>query len=287
LVLGKVTSDPPQLTAIREDGDAVVFGHSGRGWRPIDGKLFAVSQGPSTWTLTDLTTGTVESYSLQGVLLSVRVHGGQVVALTYSDANTPASIAPSPGLLIAITEQAPNSDANYDLTLRLSYDTKWRITQMTDPTGAVTRYGYDENNNLSSVTWPDGNVRRYAYADTRFASALTDVIDETGSRISTWTYDAQGRATAVSHPDTTRNVWFAYGNNGTLVNYGQKSLTMNFHRSAVWLDPLRPVRRRVQPAAHGTQQAICYRRPGCLESIALLCTTMQDDRYLGSLCGQL
>ncbi len=236
LGLAKVNSNQ-QVTAYREDGDAVTFGKSSGAWRPVDGKLFALAQGPSTWMLTDLTTGAVESYSLQGVLLSVSVHGGQVITLTYSDSNTPSTVAPSAGLLIAITEHAPNTNTYYDLVFRLSYDAKWRITQLTDPTGGVTQYGYDDSNNLTSVTWPDGNVRRYAYADPRFTSALTDVIDETGTRISTWTYDAQGRATAVSHPDTTRNVWFAYGNNGTLVNYGQKSLTMNFSSTGNMVRP--------------------------------------------------
>jgi YD repeat-containing protein len=236
LDLAKVNSNQ-QVTAYREDGDAVTFGKSSGAWRPVDGKLFALVQGPSTWKLTDLTTGTVESYSLQGVLLSVSAHGGQVITLTYSDANTPRDVAPSSGLLIAITEHAPGANSFWDLVLRLGYDAKWRITQMTDPSGDVTQYGYDDYNNLVSVTWPDGNVRRYAYADTRFVSALTDVIDETGARISTWTYDAQGRATAVSHPDTTRNVWFAYGNGGTLVNYGQKSITMNFAPSGNMVRP--------------------------------------------------
>lgn len=238
LGLGSINSSTPQVTAYREDGDAITFGKSGGAWRPVDGKLFALSQGQSTWTLTDLTTGTAESYSPQGVLLSVKVHGGNVITLTYSDANTSGNVAPSPGLLIAITEHAPYAGSSFwDLTISLSYDAKWRITQMTDSNGGVTRYGYDDNDNLTSVTWPDGNVRRYAYADTRFTSALTDIIDETGSRVSTWTYDAQGRATAVTHPDTTRNVGFAYDNNGTVVSYGQKALTMSFSPNAGMLRP--------------------------------------------------
>ncbi|MFM0191855.1 DUF6531 domain-containing protein [Paraburkholderia strydomiana] len=228
LGLAKVNSSPPQITASREDGDIVRFDKSSGAWRASDSKLFSLSQGPSTWALTDLATGAVETYSLQGVLLSVNVHGGQVITLTYSDSNTAPDIAPFPGLLIGITEHAPNTNSFWDITIRLSYDAKWRITKMTDVTGGVTQYGYDSNNNLTSITWPDGNVRRYAYADSRFTSALTSVIDETGTPVSTWTYDAQGRANAVSHPDATRNVSFAYGNDGTLVNYGDKALNMSF-----------------------------------------------------------
>src|SRR5262249_26459398 len=156
-----------------------------------------------------------ETYSPKGVLQTVRTHEQRVTKLTYSDANTPASVASEPGLLIEVTSHAEDSVAYYDLVLRFAYDAKSRITQVTAPGGAVTRYGYDQHDNLASVTWPDGYVRRFAYENTAFWTLLTGVIDETGSRIATWTYDAKGRATAVSHPDTTRNVQFAYGDGKT------------------------------------------------------------------------
>jgi YD repeat-containing protein len=175
-----------------------------------------------------LATGAIEIYTAQGVLDSVSVHGGQVVTLTYSDVNTPSNVAPTSGLLIGVTEHAPGTNSNFDVTLHLQYDAKWRITQMIDATGGVTSYSYDANNNLIAVTWPDGNVKRYVYADSRFTSALTSVIDEAGSIVGTWTYDNQGRAIAVSHPDTSRNVSLSYGGDGTRVNYGTNSLLMNF-----------------------------------------------------------
>jgi YD repeat-containing protein len=238
LGLASVNSSTPQVIAYRDDGDAATFSKSAGTWRSVDGKRLSLSQGQSTWTLTDLTTGTIESYSAQGILLSVSLHGGNLITLTYSDANTPSNVAPSSGLLIAITEHAPMSlNSFWDVTVSLSYDVKWRITQMTDSIGGVTQYGYDENDNLTSVTWPDGNVRRYAYADPRFTSALTDIVDETGSRISTWTYDSQGRVTSVNHPDTTRNVGFAYDGSATQVSYGQKTLAMTFAPSGNMVRP--------------------------------------------------
>jgi YD repeat-containing protein len=162
------------------------------------------------------------------VLLSVSTHDGRVTTLTYSDANTPSNVAPAAGLLVTVTEHAADTSTYVDLVLRFSYDAKYRITQMTDPTGAITRYGYDANNNLVSVTWPDGYVRRYLYEDARFWSAMTGVIDETGSRVATWTYDAKGRAVAASHPDTTRNVQFGYGANSTTVTDSRRTTTLNF-----------------------------------------------------------
>jgi YD repeat-containing protein len=237
LGLAKAGSNPPQVIAYRDDSNAVTFGKTGGAWRTVDGTPLALTQGSSSWTLTDLATGTAESYSAQGALTSVRTHNGHTSTLTYSDANTPSSVAPAPGLLVTVTQHVEGLNPHTDLTLRFEYDAKWRMTQMTDATGAVTRYGYDTRNNLVSVTWPDGYVRRYVYEDTRFTSALTGVIDETGSRIATWSYDAKGRATAVSHPDTTRNVQFGYGNGTTTVTDSQRATTLNFSSVAGVLRP--------------------------------------------------
>jgi YD repeat-containing protein len=79
-----------------------------------------------------------------------------------------------------------------------------------------------------SVIWPDGNVRRYAYEDPRFTSALTGVVDETGTRVATWTYDAMGRATAVTHPDSQQNVTFAYGADASTITSNRRTTTINF-----------------------------------------------------------
>lgn len=178
--------------------------------------------------LDDLTNGSREAYSAQGVLLSVTEHDGRVATLAYSDANTPASVAPAAGLLVAVTDHAAGSNPYYDLSIRLTYDARQRITQLTDSTGNVTQYAYDGYNNLVSVTWPDGNVRRYAYEDARFTGALTGVIDEGGTRIATWAYDAVGRATAVTHPNAQQNVAFAYGANTSTITSSQRATTVNF-----------------------------------------------------------
>jgi YD repeat-containing protein len=228
LNLASLNGVPRRITAFRDDGHAVVFTNVSGAWHTVDGAPFSLTQSSSSWTLEDLTSGTRETYSAQGVLLSVNVRGGRVVTLTYSDSSTPASVAPAAGLLIAITSHATGSVSYYDLTIRLTYDAKWRIAQLSDSAGNVTQYGYDGYNNLVSVTWPDGNVRRYTYEDTRFTSALTGVVDETGVRGATWAYDAMGRATAVSHPDSQRNVAFSYSPNATTITSSQRSTTLSF-----------------------------------------------------------
>ncbi|CAE6817416.1 hypothetical protein R69927_03455 [Paraburkholderia domus] len=215
LGLANLSGSSPQVSAYRPDGSRVIFAKAGGAWRSVDGSFLSLTQQSSSWTLKDLLTDASETYSAQGLLQSVSTRTNITTSLVYSDSSTPSSVAPSPGLLISIRQHAALSNPNIDLTILLAYDSHLRIAQMTDPTGAVTQYGYDTHNNLVSVALPDGNVRRYVYDDKRFLAVLTGIIDESGSRVATWTYDAQGRVTAVSHPDTTRNVQLDYGSGST------------------------------------------------------------------------
>ncbi|MFL9905367.1 DUF6531 domain-containing protein [Paraburkholderia sp. RL17-337-BIB-A] len=228
LDLADVSGSTPKVLAYREDGNRVAFGRSGTVWRASDGSPLTLAQQASSWTVTDWATGTVETYSPQGVLQSVSSRNGFTTTLIYSDANTPSNVAPATGLLVALIQHAANSNPYYDLTLRLAYDANARVTHLTDPTGAVTQYSYDAKGNLVSVIWPDGNVRRYMYEDKRFTALLTGIVDENGSRIATWSYDEKARVTAVGHPDTMRNVQFTYGNGATTVSDSKGSNTLNF-----------------------------------------------------------
>ncbi|MFM0673829.1 DUF6531 domain-containing protein [Paraburkholderia sediminicola] len=206
------------VTAYRENGDSVVFNWSGGTWRTVDFTGLALAQTQSGWRLTNLTNDAVESYSAQGILLSETTKTGFIRTLSYDSA----------GLLTAITQHGAGTSANNDLTLRFDYDDKRRISRLNDPIGGITQYEYDTNSNLLSVTWPDGYARRYVYEDARFKNAITGEIDEAGARIATWTYDAQGRATLVSHPDTARNVQFGYSNGSTTVTDSHRTTTLNF-----------------------------------------------------------
>jgi YD repeat-containing protein len=211
------SSSAPKVLAYQGNGEPVTFNWSAGTWRTGDFTGLALTQNGSGWTLTNLKTDTVESYSAQGVLLSESTKTGFVRTLSYDGS----------GLLTSITQHAAGTDAKYDITLRFDYDDKRRLSRLNDPLGRMTQYGYDANGNLAAVTWPDGYAHRYLYEDTRFRNALTGEVDEAGNRIATWTYDAQGRATAVSHPDSSRNVQFAYGTGSTAITGGKGTTTLN------------------------------------------------------------
>jgi YD repeat-containing protein len=215
------------VLAYRENGEPTTFVWSAGTWRTKAFSGLTLAQTGAGWTLTDLNTDTVESYSGQGVLLTERTKTGFVRTLSYDGS----------GLLITVTQHADGTDANKDITLRLDYDDKRRLSRLYDPLGGLTQYGYDANSNLVSVTWPDGYVRRYVYDDTRFKNALTGEVDESGNRVATWSYDVQGRAVGVGHPNAAQNVQLVYNAGSTVISGSKGSTTLSLSSIGGMLRP--------------------------------------------------
>ena len=131
-------------------------------------------------------TQATEIYDLTGHLLSSTALNGQVTTFTYSDGTTSTSIAPTPGLMVQVTDA-------FGASLHFTYDTQGRLATMSDPAGGVYAYAYDANNNLTSVTYPDQKSISYLYNEAGLATpsmtaALTGIIDENNTRYATFTY---------------------------------------------------------------------------------------------------
>lgn len=207
-----------RVNAYRANGEPITFVMTNGTWQTAVFSGLTLVQNGSGWLLTDLVTETVETYSELGALLSETTKTGFVRTLTYDGS----------GRLSAVTQHGPGTEVAYDLTLQFQYDPRGHLVRLTDPAGNITQYKYGLWGNLISVTWPDGSVRQYMYADSLSERALTGIIDETGSRIATWTYDLQGRATDVSHPDTTRNAQFVYGSGATTITDSNGTRSFSF-----------------------------------------------------------
>ena len=151
--------------------------------------------------------GSVERYDNAGRLTSVVDGSGQEQTLTYSDLTTPPSIAPSSGLLTAVTD-------DFGHILQFTYDTTGSLRTLSDPAGNIYRYQHDSNQNLTAVIYPDAtpgddtdNPRRiYHYEDTNHPYALTGITDENGDRFATYGYDATGSTVSTEHATTTNEV---------------------------------------------------------------------------------
>jgi len=166
------------------------------------------AQGAVEWRLTR-EDGGVDVYNAQGALVSSSTPSGLATAYAYSDASTPAAVAPRPGLLVAITGPSGRS-------LGFTYNAAGQMATLTDPAGGITRYGYDADSNLTSVAYPDGTSKAYLYNEPAYTGgasqphALTGIVDENGARYATYQYSATGKAIATEHAGGAGRHRFAY-----------------------------------------------------------------------------
>ena len=146
------------------------------------------------WTLIDRGAKQEEIYDANGTLTAIAFATGGKVSLTYSTASTPAAMAPQAGLLIQATD-------TFGRTVSFNYEAApsgtslpARIRQVTAPDGLAASMAYDTAGNLQSIQWPDGRTRSFLYERVDLPFALTGIADERGQRVSSYGYDAQGRA---------------------------------------------------------------------------------------------
>jgi len=190
----------------RPDGSRPIFQHVSGVWQASPDNPSALTEqddangNPIGYTVFTAASREIERYSADGLLQSITDASGAVTTLLYSTTTTPATQAPKVGLLLTVTD--PNGR-----TLGFSYDTSARLTNVALPDGGNLVYAYDSNGRLASVTYPDSHSRQYVYNEASLyvfngtvQTALTGVIDETGTRYETTSYNSSGHATAT---------WFA------------------------------------------------------------------------------
>jgi YD repeat-containing protein len=168
-------------------------------------RLFDPANQPISWRFV-ADDDTTENYSSSGSLTSLVKRSGVVQTLAYSD-GTPASgflldaagdptATPLPaGVLIRVTD-------SYARSLSFGFSTELKLVRITDSAGGQTGYAYDAAGNLARVSYPDGRSRQYLYNESALTNgssqphALTGIVDETGHRLASYTYDSIGRATS-------------------------------------------------------------------------------------------
>jgi YD repeat-containing protein len=150
------------------------------------------------WKYVAAADDSAELYGPTGQLLSITSRAGLTTTFTYSTGTTPLQIAPTTGLLIAVTDALGRS-------LNYAYDSQQRVVAMTDPAGGNYGFAYDASGNLVSITFPDTMVRAFTYNEGAFTqgtallNALTGITDENATRFATFAYDTQGRAVSSEH----------------------------------------------------------------------------------------
>jgi YD repeat-containing protein len=203
------------VRAERPDGRTIRFLRNGLDYVLFDvggEKLEAMRDAGGTivgWRLTDEDANAFEEYDANGQLLFLRNRAGLTQQLVYSDASTPPSVAPAPGLLIQVLDA-------FGKSLSFTYDSDSRVTSVADPADQIYSYNYNAFGNVSSVSAPGGAVRSYLYEDTQvLPHHLTGITDENGARFATWTYDSVGRAITSEHTGGAEKKTLTFNGDGS------------------------------------------------------------------------
>jgi len=200
-LLNFVSSSVAQLT--RADGRLDTFRLKSGQWQSdpdVTTVLAAVSDAggvPTGWTLTR-EDDQVETYGLDGKLVSIATRAGRVTRLSYG----------GDGRLATVVDP-------FGRTLAFSYTPAGQVDHVTAPDGGIYSYAYDPSNNLISATYPDGSTRRYLYQNAAFPHALTGIVDENGVQFASYAYDSQGRAVSTEHAGGVGRIAVAYYGDGS------------------------------------------------------------------------
>jgi YD repeat-containing protein len=149
---------------------------------------------PGQWRYIDAGRQSIDVFNGEGRLMSTSTRVGGQTTYLYSDAQTPASTAPYPGLLIGTVDE---NGRQVLFRYMPGASGKAVIQQVIGANGLTTSFKYDAHDNLVSVTWPDQRERRYLYENSAHYWALTGMVDENDVRIGTYAYDTDGRAVST------------------------------------------------------------------------------------------
>jgi YD repeat-containing protein len=189
---------------VRPDGKALTFAAPPAGtsvWiaDPDVADILEATSNPAGWTYTTAQGDMVETYDATGRLRTIATRAGLTQTLTYDEQ----------GRLAIVSDP-------FGRTLTFAYDTQHRLATLTDPAGQPITYHYDDTaNHLTGVTYQDTTTQTYLYEHALFPHALTGIVDENGTRFTTYDYDAQGRTTLTEHADGAGKTTLTYNTDGT------------------------------------------------------------------------
>ena len=177
----------------RGNGDYVSFRQTPTGAfftdADVPGRLVRTGNG---FTYIDLRAGSVEQYNSAGALVRIDFSDGRGATFSYSDSQTPASIAPASGYLVGVQDDFGRlASIEYDLPSG-NAGSDGRVRSISSQ-GNIVHFDYTSAN-LAKIRWADGTELGFSYERADLPWALTGITDERSVRFATITYDLQGRA---------------------------------------------------------------------------------------------
>ncbi|WP_372353537.1 RHS repeat-associated core domain-containing protein [Xanthomonas axonopodis pv. maculifoliigardeniae] len=183
--------DGTVIRASRPSGNQYIFRKSGTQWvvdADVKEQLFERTQDGAFigWALVD-TRDRRENYNPAGWLESIEFPDGDVVQLSY-DGN---------GALEKALDRRGRS-----LTFHVN---GLYLEEVDFADGTKAQYSYSDGRlaKVAQIDASDNQISNigYTYEDALSQNALTGIIDESGSRYATWSYDTDGQAISSRHGD--------------------------------------------------------------------------------------
>jgi YD repeat-containing protein len=205
--------EPVTINAVRGDGTVTSFSGANGQYAAGAGGVQRLTKLPSgDYRFEDPRANSREFYS-SGLLQRIEWADGRRVSFGYSDATTPASIAPGAGYLITLTDQLGlQVRIAYGYEVASPYDPAPDLpTRITTADGQVLRIQYNNQRSVSEIKWPDGKGRSFLYENDSFPWALTTIVDERAVRYATFGYDSTGLAISSTHVGGVDSTTVHYG----------------------------------------------------------------------------
>ncbi|WP_165909723.1 RHS repeat-associated core domain-containing protein [Variovorax guangxiensis] len=146
-------------------------------WSALESADTLAQNGNGSWTYRRADDDATLNFASNGKLSSLVSRNGWSTTYTYNATGQLSTIA-----------------NGFGRSLSLAYGSGGQLSSITMPDQRVIAYAYDAAGRLSVVTYPDGKTRGFLYENAAFPHALTGLLDESGARFATFTYDSQGRA---------------------------------------------------------------------------------------------
>ncbi|GAB2574754.1 RHS repeat protein [Dyella jejuensis] len=189
------------IELIRDDGSAALFTLANGVASPEATELGQLDKVNGSWVYVS-PEGLAQTFDSQGRLVKMQQRNGLTQTISYSvyGTTTTGTVTDARGRTLSFQE-----DSNYR---PLSFSVH----------GLSANYSYNAPGGLTSAafTWSGGSAtRQYMYEDSSNIGLLTGLIDESGTRYSTWTYDSQGRAISSTHSNGIDQVTLTYNSDGS------------------------------------------------------------------------
>ncbi|MDP9895027.1 RHS repeat-associated protein [Variovorax boronicumulans] len=182
-------------------------------WTTTNSADTLVQAGNGTWSYRRTDDDATLAFAADGKLQTLTQRNGWVTTYTYN----------AVGQLATITN-------GFGRTLTLNYNGSGLLASVSTPDLRSIAYVYDAAGRLSVVTYPDTKTRTYVYENATYPQALTGILDETGARFATFSYDAQGRAIDTQLAGTVNRYQVSYpsANSATVVDPLGTSRSYNY-----------------------------------------------------------